>query len=206
MSKIIEKVTAFIIHQSNEGAELLLFGHPHAGIQIPAGTVEDGETPEQAVLREAAEETGLTLLSISRYLGCRETNLPEGQKVIVEPTQVYARPDVTSFDWAYLRKGIPVTVERQADGFSQVIYQEFDRVPNPRYVTMSITGWVPDEVLTDTKKRHFFYLEFQGQTKKRWTVFTDNHHFTLFWASLTALPEIIQPQNEWLEFLDLYYP
>jgi 8-oxo-dGTP pyrophosphatase MutT (NUDIX family) len=201
MPKIIEKVTAFITRQSKNGDELLLFEHPYAGIQIPAGTVEDGETPEQAVLREAAEETGLTSLSIHRYLRYTEEKLPEGQRIIVAPTPVYARPDVNSFDWAYLRKGILVALNRQADGFSQVTYEEFDRVPNPQYVTMGITGWVPDEALTDTRKRHFFHLEFQGQTQDRWPVFTDNHRFTLFWASLVALPEVIHPQDEWLDLV-----
>ena len=68
---------------------------------------------------------------------------------------------------------------------------------------MSITGWVPDEVLAETQRRHFFHLAVQQDTPEEWMVFTDNHYFTLFWASLRALPEIIQPQNEWLEFLDL---
>ena len=34
-----EKVTAFVIRTANHRAELLLFEHPYAGIQIPAGTV-----------------------------------------------------------------------------------------------------------------------------------------------------------------------
>ena len=147
MSRIVEKVTAFIIRESKDGQELLLFEHPNAGVQIPAGTVEDDETPEEAVIREATEETGLTSLSMRQYLGCTEERLPARQRIIVEPTKVYARPDVTSFDWAQLRKGIPVALVRRSGDFSQVKYEEFDRVPNPRYVTMGITGWVPDRVL-----------------------------------------------------------
>jgi 8-oxo-dGTP pyrophosphatase MutT (NUDIX family) len=201
MPGIVEKVTAFITRRSTEGRDLLLFEHPNAGIQIPAGTVEKGEMPEEAVLREAAEETGLASLSIHRYLGCAEEKLPEGERIIAEPTKVYARPDLTSFDWAYLRKGIHVTLRRRAGGFSQVTYEEFDRVPNPRYATMCITGWVPDDVLGDRKRRHFFHLEFQGCSSERWSVRTDNHLFTLFWAPLAALPEIIPPQDGWLAFL-----
>jgi hypothetical protein len=68
---------------------------------------------------------------------------------------------------------------------------------------MSITGWVPDEVLADTRRRHFFHLEFEGETATQWTVRTDNHCFTLFWAPLSALPQIISPQDEWLAFLRL---
>lgn len=207
MSKTIDKVTAFITRKSRDGHELLLFEHPHAGIQIPAGTVEDQETPKEAVIREVAEETGLTTsLSIRRYLGCSEDTLPEGERIIAESTKVYARPDVTSFDWAHFPKGIPVVVKRQTDGFSQVTYEEFDRVPNPQYVTMCITGWVPDRVLANTRRRHFFYLEFYGDSEEKRIVGADNHLFTLFWAPLHELPEIIYPQNEWLGFLYQQFP
>ncbi len=200
-SNVVEKVTAFITRQSKDGHDLLLFEHPNAGIQIPAGTVKDTETPEQAVVREAAEETGLAALPIRRYLGCNQDRLPEERRIITRPTKVYARPDVTSFDWAHLREGIPVTLNRKSGGFSQVTFEEFDRVPNPQYVSMCISGWVPDDVLADTQMRHFFHLEFDGHSEERWTVYTDNHFFTLFWALLTDLPEMIHPQNEWIEFL-----
>ncbi|MGH2604881.1 MAG: NUDIX hydrolase, partial [Dehalococcoidia bacterium] len=62
------KAFAYITH----GDRLLVFSHPlapDAGIQVPAGTMRDGEQPEDAVLREAAEETGLTDLVLVRYLG-----------------------------------------------------------------------------------------------------------------------------------------
>ena len=199
MPRFIEKVTTFVSRKA--GRDLLLFEHPNAGVQIPAGTVEDNETPEEVALREAAEETGLTSLSTRLYLGYREETLPEGQKVIVKRTKVYARPDEASFDWAFLRKGIRVTVDRRSAGFSQVSYEEFDRVLDPQYVTMHITGWVPNGALAEAVKRHFFHLEFCGSSEERWTVFTDNHCFTLFWAPLTALPRIIHPQDTWLELL-----
>ncbi|MCP4542722.1 MAG: NUDIX domain-containing protein [Chloroflexi bacterium] len=204
MSRPIEKVTAFITRRSPNGHDLLLFEHPNAGIQIPAGTVEDGETPEQAIIREVNEETGLapSSISIRQYLGCAEHRLSEEHRIIAKSTTVYARPDVTSFDWSHLRTGIPVVLSgRRADGFSQVTYEEFDRVPDPQYVTMCIIGWVPDDVLIDVRKRYFFHIEFHGHSQERWTVYSDNHHFGLFWAPLADLPEIIHPQDEWIEFL-----
>jgi 8-oxo-dGTP pyrophosphatase MutT (NUDIX family) len=68
MSSKIGKVIAYITN----GRRLLVFRHtefPQAGIQVPAGTIEPGESPETAVLREAYEETGLDDLVIVRYLG-----------------------------------------------------------------------------------------------------------------------------------------
>jgi 8-oxo-dGTP pyrophosphatase MutT (NUDIX family) len=203
---VIEKVTAFITRKWNSDPELLLFKHPHAGIQIPAGTVETGETPEEAVLREASEETGLSDLTISHYLGAKVGQLPGDQRVIRTHTRVYARPDLNSFGWAHIRPGIKVSVIRTADPFVQIQYQEFDRLPDPQYITYSIKGWVPAEALADTLRRHFFHLIFSGSSPKRWRTTTDNHTFSPFWADLYTLPDIIPPQNEWLTFLDPLIP
>jgi 8-oxo-dGTP pyrophosphatase MutT (NUDIX family) len=66
--KMREKVVAYITN----GQRLLVFTHPlspEAGIQVPAGTMKAGETPTEAVLREAEEETGLTDLEIVSFLG-----------------------------------------------------------------------------------------------------------------------------------------
>lgn len=54
------------------GARLLVFTHPdfpEAGIQVPAGTMDPGENPADAALREATEETGLTDLQVKRWIG-----------------------------------------------------------------------------------------------------------------------------------------
>ena len=66
------------------GEELLVFRHrdfPEAGLQIPAGTIEDGEEPEQAALRELREESGLTDVRmvglVGRYLYSPSPNSDE---------------------------------------------------------------------------------------------------------------------------------
>ena len=62
------KAFAYITH----GDRLLVFRHsaaPEAGIQVPAGSVQEGERPEDAVMREAREETGLLDLVLVRSLG-----------------------------------------------------------------------------------------------------------------------------------------
>jgi 8-oxo-dGTP pyrophosphatase MutT (NUDIX family) len=68
MPTLKRKVLAYIAHDRH----LLVFRHrdfPEAGLQVPGGTLELGETPEKAVLREAVEETGLAGLLIQRRLG-----------------------------------------------------------------------------------------------------------------------------------------
>lgn len=62
------------------GDRLLVFEHPDfpdAGIQVPAGTMRDGEEPEAAVLREAYEETGLEALVIAGFLGVHRRDMSD---------------------------------------------------------------------------------------------------------------------------------
>ncbi|ETA00592.1 NUDIX hydrolase [Frankia sp. CcI156] len=67
---IKEKVLCYIVRDG----KLLVFRHTdysyeEVGIQVPAGSIREGETPEKAALREAREETGLTDFKIVRKLG-----------------------------------------------------------------------------------------------------------------------------------------
>jgi 8-oxo-dGTP pyrophosphatase MutT (NUDIX family) len=200
-SHALEKVTAFVTRPTPAGAELLLFQHPHAGIQIPAGTVEEGEAVEQAALREATEETGLHNLTRIALLGSADEQLPPDTALTLGNTPVYTRPDPASWLMTRIRRGIRVQVNRKENGFSQITYQEWDRFPDPAYVTFNLTGWTPDEAITETSRRHFFQFEHRDPTPMRWTVRTDNHDFALFWAPLAALPVIVEPQQWWLHFL-----
>lgn len=65
---MIPKVLAYIIQYN----QILTFRHrdyPEAGIQVPAGTVDPGESPEEAVLREVREESGIKGLHIQEKIG-----------------------------------------------------------------------------------------------------------------------------------------
>lgn len=64
------KVLCYIVRDG----KLLVFRHTQytyeeVGIQVPAGSIRLGETPGDAALREAREETGLTAFRIVRKLG-----------------------------------------------------------------------------------------------------------------------------------------
>jgi 8-oxo-dGTP pyrophosphatase MutT (NUDIX family) len=68
MPTTVQKVLAYI----TRGNELLVFTHrdfPEAGLQIPAGAIKPGESPQDAVLREVYEETGLSEIAVVKFLG-----------------------------------------------------------------------------------------------------------------------------------------
>ena len=67
-SFVKRKVLAYVTRDD----ELLVFRHmdfPDAGLQVPAGTIEEGEDPQDAALREVREESGLTDIRVVGFLG-----------------------------------------------------------------------------------------------------------------------------------------
>jgi 8-oxo-dGTP pyrophosphatase MutT (NUDIX family) len=199
-SRWLQKVTIFILRSTPEGRQVLLFEHPHAGIQVPAGTVEPGEEPLLAARREAREETGLELGDLT-LLACRRVELPADTYVTCETATAYSRPDPASFDWVRLPRGITVSGLRREAGFIQVNYQEEDRVHDSQYISYQVTGWVHAEALARNIERYFFLSEYSGKTPSVWEQVANHHRFTLFWASLDHLPVIVPPQAAWLDEL-----
>lgn len=68
------RVFTYITRQEN----LLVFDHvdqQYLDPQVPGGTIENGEDPEVAALREATEETGLEELNVNALLGSFEQDL-----------------------------------------------------------------------------------------------------------------------------------
>lgn len=57
-----EKAVACVVRQGLHQPELLVFRHPSGNVQVPKGTLEFGEAPEVAVLRELQEESGISAL------------------------------------------------------------------------------------------------------------------------------------------------
>lgn len=203
LNTYLDKITAFVTRSSLNGLEMLLFKHPYSGIQIPAGTVEEGEPLEKAVLRELMEETGLDAgyVRMRASLGWRDELPPGKTHVMRKASTAYARPDPTSADWTSLPRGTSVRLLRREPGFAQVTYEESDRYPNPTYTSYQVTGWVPEDVLADANRRHFFHLEALPDAPELGARFTDHHLFRPFWASMEALPEIIPPQRAWLDYV-----
>ncbi|MFJ5562694.1 NUDIX hydrolase [Lysinibacillus xylanilyticus] len=64
--QVVEKAFGYITREHEGQLQVLVFEQntEGAGIQIPKGTVEEGETPLEAVIREMFEETGLSYLVV----------------------------------------------------------------------------------------------------------------------------------------------
>jgi 8-oxo-dGTP pyrophosphatase MutT (NUDIX family) len=73
MPPVKRKAFAYVTYwRPVDGHRLLVFSHPNApeaGIQVPAGTMRPDERPDEAALREAYEETGLSSLEMVSFLG-----------------------------------------------------------------------------------------------------------------------------------------
>ena len=205
MNEVVQKVTAFIVRERRGVKELLVFKHPTAGVQIPAGTVETGEDLETAVKREADEETGLELVEIEGYLGCFENELENNERIIAERTQVYIEPNLNEISYKRkLPKGLTVDYLSTQEDFTHISYieYEYDKFHKPTCIDSNITGWVPNENLSAQKKRHFFHLSTQEKTEDAWELKSDmGHIFKPYWTSLSPKPDIIPPQNKWLDFV-----
>ena len=205
MNEIVQKVTAFIVRERNGVKELLVFKHPTAGIQIPAGTVEEGEDIETAVIRETYEETGLQFVKIESYLGCFENELENNQRIIAETTQVYIDPNLTAIPYKRkLPKGLTVDCHSTQEDFTRISYieYEYDQFYEPICIDTNITGWVPNENISAQKKRHFFLMSTQEKTENAWELKSDQGHiFKPYWTPLSPKPKIIPPQDRWLDFV-----
>ncbi|HUQ83223.1 MAG TPA: NUDIX domain-containing protein [Gemmatimonadaceae bacterium] len=75
---MIHKAAACVVRAAPHGPELLVFRHPVAGVQIPKGSVERGEDPESAALRELAEESGISAARVLRKIGYHEVEVGAG--------------------------------------------------------------------------------------------------------------------------------
>lgn len=67
--------------------ELLVFSQPdfpEAGIQVPKGTIEEGDSPKETIIREIEEETGIHYTDTPEYLGEKNTIVRRSDDTIIE--------------------------------------------------------------------------------------------------------------------------
>lgn len=65
----MQKICPVVTRNVNNELEILLFKHPLTGIQLVKGTIEKDEEIVKAGLRELKEESGISQVKDTRYLG-----------------------------------------------------------------------------------------------------------------------------------------
>ena len=197
---VLEKVTALITRGTGAGQEVLVFQHPSASIQIPAGTVEEGEDIETALWREVREETGLTDLTLLARLGEETVALPSDRRVLLRTVPMLSEPAAASPVLGLtLRRGLWVNETAVRSGWAQVRFEEYEARGAALVVSGATTGWVPSDALTRRVVRHFFHLEAHSPTPDLWRQEGEpGCEFVLYWVPLTHDPGLVSGQAEWL--------
>jgi 8-oxo-dGTP pyrophosphatase MutT (NUDIX family) len=99
----VPKVVAYV----TRGDALLVFRHRdlplvEVGLQVPAGTIEHGEPPQEAAAREVEEETGLTGLLLAAYLGAADYDVRPGRPEVHERHFFhFIAPPETPDEWTW---------------------------------------------------------------------------------------------------------
>ena len=200
----IEKVTCFVTRRIDGQDHFALLKHPYAGNQIPAGTVEEGESFADAAIREAGEETGLDALRIVAEWASERNETSRGKAFILKTSTIYARPDLQSFDWVTMPRGVIVDTLDTRNGFIQIDYTEPEALGFEK-TSFRVTGWVRQDDLATTVERRHFHLAYTGETKRReWEVNVDHHLFTLAWHPIAEDPNLQEPFDGWYKSFRKY--
>jgi 8-oxo-dGTP pyrophosphatase MutT (NUDIX family) len=198
-----KKVAAFVTRGSGSGTELLVFWHTGSGVQIPAGSVEDGESFDAAAVREVAEETARDDFAMVRGLGTEIVDLPEGKGVLRRPIQLRTRAaeDAPVLKWTLQRVWVSILAREQ--GFARVLYEEsdYDAPAEDRLVYARFEGWVPEDDLLYRSERAFYHFRATGPTPEKWHALENGEEdFHLYWVPLTPKPSLLVPvQQGWLD-------
>ena len=133
------RVKKVVAHITKDNA-LLVFTHPYhpdAGIQVPQGTVEAGESSDEALVREVHEETGLDDLAVRSFLGTHEYDMSAHGRAEIQQRSYYhvelrgpapaawRHTDITGphefeFFWVPLPNGVPELAVGQGEFLSSL--------------------------------------------------------------------------------------
>lgn len=99
------KAVAYITREVGGRKQLLVFIHrdnPEAGVQVPAGTANDGEDIETTLFREVEEETGLSGLHLERKLAVRDYIHPDTRNIHERHFFHLTAPPNTPDTWTWI--------------------------------------------------------------------------------------------------------
>ena len=186
----IRKAVAFVV---TKGAprHLLVFRHPVAGIQLPKGTVEQGESAVDGAVREVWEETGYAVCSNPVVLSKTSTTLDPRSAVLLDDVEVGPHT---------ILRGHTVRVLRQKTSSDLIpIRQEiFDYGTSPPTLLSAHGGEVHPDQLARTVERTFVLFVEETAPFKRRLHRADGHEFEVFWTPFRRDVSLVERQAGWL--------
>ena len=189
----IQKVTAFCVREG----ELLVFDHPTAGTQLPAGTVDPGEDPRDAVAREFTEETGIPEPIVGRCIGVIEEQVAAHRAYLLNPA--------LDAEGTEIPRGWPVLLDGANPGERMDIRHEvwdWDERP-PRLLEQRLAT-APHTSLTQRVRRHFYLLDTLEERSEPWRQSSDRSTWQVRWAPLEETLRLAGEQDRWLKILLQY--
>jgi 8-oxo-dGTP pyrophosphatase MutT (NUDIX family) len=201
---MIEKVVAFVVRKKENAHQLLIFKHPANGYQLPAGTVEENETLESALLREITEETGLNNVKIIKKLGENTFYIDQNHAILTQSLRFFSWPaQAAKRNGPLCTRGLKVDTFEKKVGFTRVQYEEIDTSKEEPVLLWRSEGWLPSEVLTRELQRHYYLLLALDEKRDDWKIQSDfGHTFECQWVNVDAIPELEWEQSKWLSYLN----
>lgn len=196
MDNEIGIVVAFITRETAGKRQLVVFRKPRAGNQLLVGGVEDGETPENALLRVIREQSNLDA-EIVAQLDSVEQVLQGKDRVLSGPFDLEVEPGDAGRRVARLQRGSPVLVIEHEMDYTHVWYnfvlENGVLIPHKSY-----TGWLPSKFLSDRTRTYLFQVKTSTPTEDQWTYKVNDFRSTEFyWADMDV--ELIPPHRTWLD-------
>jgi ADP-ribose pyrophosphatase YjhB (NUDIX family) len=170
---------------------------PARGLNFYTGGIEEGETPENALLRIIREQSGLDVEVVAQ-LDSVEQVLEGKDRVVTEVCTVELEPGDSARGIARLKRGNPVQIiAAEAGGYMQVssVFKLEDGVLRP---DLRYAGYLKDKLLTDRTRTYLFQVKTSTPTEDQWTYKVNDFRSTEFhWADMNE--ELIPPQQVWLD-------
>jgi 8-oxo-dGTP pyrophosphatase MutT (NUDIX family) len=178
---------------------LLVFEHDHGGIQIPAGTVEPGEDPAIAAIRELAEESGVSVSCVTHLFSLEERGDPD-EGVVAAYVPLLAQPDPAA---AVVKKSMWRTWVRLHENlgeYTRVSEEKWNFDVHPPIRIGAREGFVLTSTLRSTQQRHIFRAAAPPAAPAgTWELLGDGDHiFRCRWAPLNKTG-LIAGQQAWLD-------
>lgn len=191
------KVAVFVTRGAGEATELVLTWHTGGGYQLPAGTVEPGESFPAAALREVSEEAGLDDVDLVRDLGTTTITMPEDRALLLGSVPLRFRPDGPPTRWRLTHVAVDVLDHR--DDWTLISFGERD-LEDPDSVEIArLTGWVRSEQLARVQQRCFFHAVSRDARTVPWQLEGEpGMDFQVAWHPLDRLPPLIPSHAAWL--------